>query len=36
VTNKEELDAAIYTMNVANQTALNNRNIKKKAEGKEE
>ena len=36
VTSKEELDAAIYTMNVANQTALDNRNVKKKTEGKEE
>ena len=32
VKTKEELDAAIYTMNVANQTALDNRRTKKKAE----
>lgn len=35
VTSKDELDAAIYTMNVANQTSLDNRNIKKKTEEKE-
>ena len=32
---KEELDAAIYTMRVANQTSLDNRNVKKKSDGKE-
>jgi hypothetical protein len=35
VTSKDELDAAIYTMNVANQTSLDNRNVKKKTEEKE-
>ena len=35
IKDKEELDAAIYTMRVANQTSLDNRNVKKKSDGKE-
>ena len=35
IKDKEELEAAIYTMRVANQTSLDNRNVKKKSDGKE-
>ena len=36
IESQEELDAAIYTLTVANQTSLENRNLKKKAEPKAE
>jgi hypothetical protein len=35
IKSQEELDAAIYTLSVANQTSLENRNLKKKVEAKE-
>ena len=36
IESQDELDAAIYTLTVANQTSLENRNIKKKSDTKEE
>ena len=36
IESQDELDAAIYTLTVANQTSLENRNVKKKADAKEE
>lgn len=36
IESQEELDAAVYTLGIANQTSLENRNLKRKNENKEE